>query len=133
MSSAGANLTLGIFLGGLVLGLVGERLLAPAAQPTPYAALPPATEPSAAAIVVAAIIRDDARGLAKSLDQDVLKSLGQALEPIVEVTELRFVGATELDGRAMAAYIAKGRDLTGEKRIVGFVLRVQDDQVVGVN
>lgn len=133
MSDARTAVTLGLFVAGLVLGVVGQLVLAPAAQPTPLAALPPTAEPPAAATVASAIIRDDARGLAKSLDQDVLKSLGQALEPIVEVTELRFVGATELDGRVMAAYVAKGKDLSGEKRIVGLVLRVQEDEVVGVN
>lgn len=133
MSDARPRLTLGLFLAGLVLGVVGQLVLAPGGRATQYAVLPATAEPPAAAAVAAAIVRDDARGLAKSLDQDVLKSLGQALEPIVGVTELRFVGATELDGRVMAAYVAKGKDLSGEKRIVGFVLRVQADEVVGVN
>lgn len=105
----------------------------------PYASLPPVEEPLAAAEVAAAIRNDDARALAALVaDDDLLQGLSNALRsvndaPIIDVREVRFVGAVDHDGRILSAYVLRGRDATGMSMIVGFVLQVQNDEVVGVN
>lgn len=101
---------------------------------SPYGTLPSADEPAAAADVANAIRNDDARGLAALMaDDELLQALGNALQPIIDVRDVKFVGAVDSDGRILSAYVAKGRDAQGQNMIVGFVLRVQNREVVGVN
>jgi len=45
----------------------------------------------------------------------------------------KFVGAVESEGRLLSAYLVTGKTSEGSDFIVGFVLRVANDQVVGVN
>lgn len=80
-----------------------------------------------------AIASDDARTLSRNLDQDALKALQTAIEPIVDVRSVRFVGAVEKNGKVLAGYVMGGRDQSGMDLLVGFVLQVQGDQIVGVN
>lgn len=101
--------------------------------------LPPTPEPPAAARVADALRQDDAPRLARLLgDEELLQALSNALRsvnnaPIIDVREVKFVGAVDNDGRILSAYVLRGRDTTGMNMIVGFVLRVQNNEVVGVN
>ena len=99
----------------------------------PYPALPKSEEPAAAHDVVQAIQSDDPRSLAKLLSSDMLTDLDSALQPIVDVRTTKFVGAVESEGRLLSAYVATGKTTDGSDFVVGFVLRVANDQVVGVN
>ena len=63
----------------------------------------------------------------------MLKQLGEALTPIADVRKVQFVGAVEDQGRVLSAYVAQGKSTQGQELIVGFVLQVRADQVVGVN
>jgi hypothetical protein len=100
---------------------------------SPYPPLPRMDEPAAAHDVVQAIASDDPASLAKMLSADTLTSLDTALQPIVDVRAAKFVGAVESEGRLLSAYIVTGKTSEGSDFIVGFVLRVANDQVVGVN
>ena len=118
---------------GLVSGVLVNGAATPGIPDNPYRSLDKTGEPAPAAAVVLAVGVGDARGLAKLLDQDVLKQLGSALEPLVEVHETQFVGAVEKNGDVLAAYVARGREPRGSKIVRGFVLRVTGAKVTGVN
>ncbi len=134
MSSDRANLVVALFLGGIVLGVVAHVAFTPAAPASPYRSLARADEPSVAAAVVRAIASDDPKTLGRLIsDKDLLSSLHQALDPIVQVDDLKFVGAVEGQRQVLSAYLARGRDTRGDKVIRGFVLHVEGDGVIGVN
>jgi len=99
----------------------------------PYPALPKVDEPRAAHDVVAAVGSDDAQALSRMLDSTMLTDLDTALQPIVDVRTTKFVGAVESEGRLLSAYVVTGKTTEGIDFVVGFVLRVSNDQVVGVN
>lgn len=126
--------TLLLFAIGIAAGAFLHSVVAPPPPPNPYAQLPVVGEPPASADIVAILLRDDARTLAAALDQESLTALGQALQPVDEVFEAKFVGATERNGDLLAAYVLSGRSQqAGDKFPVGIVFRVRDGKVVGVN
>jgi hypothetical protein len=131
--SARAALILATFLCGLVTGVVVYAVTDRGTDANPYASLPKAAEPAATADVARAIQRDDARALANLLDMEVLQQLQTAIEPLADVRSMKFVGAVEKGGRVLAAYVAGGRTSDGTDVLVGFVLNVTGDQIVGVN
>lgn len=133
MSSARAALILATFLGGLVTGVVLYAVTDRGADANPYASLPRAAEPAVTADVARSLAADDARGLAGQLDMEVLQQLQTAIEPLADIRSMKFVGAVEKGGRVLAAYVAGGRTIDGTDVLVGFVLRVTGDQIVGVN
>jgi hypothetical protein len=100
---------------------------------SPYPQLPKVEEPRVAHEVVAAIGADDARSLSRLMLPDMLTALDTALRPIVDVRATRFVGAIESEGRLLSAYVVTGKTTEGIDFVVGIVLRVANDQVVGVN
>jgi hypothetical protein len=63
----------------------------------------------------------------------MLTDLDTALQPITDVRSTKFVGAVESEGRLLSAYVVTGKTTEGIDFVVGFVLRVSNDQVVGVN
>jgi hypothetical protein len=133
MNSARAALILATFLGGLVTGVVVYAVTDKGAEANPYATLPKAAEPAVTADVARAMANDDARGLANQLDMEVLQQLQTAIEPLADIRSMKFVGAVEKNGRTLAAYVAGGRTSDGTDVLVGLVLRVTGDQIVGVN
>lgn len=122
-----------MFFVGLAGGGLAYIATAPRMPDNPYKQMDRIPEPAAGASVATAVAAGDARALARQLDKDILKQLGNALEPLVDVHETKFVGAVDRDGRVFSAYVAQGKDPRGGKVIVGFVLRVLRDKVVGVN
>ena len=133
VSETRAVATLALFGVGLLAGIVVHSLTDRGPGENPYPSLPKVEEPAIARDVVTAIAADDATTLAKLLSQDQLNDLGTALQPITDVRGAKFVGAVESEGRFLVAYTVTGKDDTGNDFIVGFVLRVSNDQVVGVN
>jgi hypothetical protein len=133
MPRARAALILATFLGGLVSGVVVYAVTDRGADANPYASLPKAAEPAVTADVARAIATDDARALSNQLDMEVLQQLQAAIEPLADIRSMKFVGAVEKGGRVLAAYVAGGRTSEGADVMVGFVLRVTGDQIVGVN
>jgi hypothetical protein len=126
------------FAGGLIVGIaLFVALLPPPVQQLP--ALGPGlrktTEPPAANALVRLIAADDARALSTLLTSDELTVLSEALAPLVEIREIRFVDAMTIegDGDEIAAYVASGRSEQGADLATGLVLRVRDDKVIGVN
>jgi hypothetical protein len=63
----------------------------------------------------------------------MLTDLDMALQPVVDVRGTKFLGAVESEGRLLSAYVVTGKTAEGIDFVVGFVLRVANDQVVGVN
>ena len=118
---------------GVALGVVVHLATDQGPAASPYPAIPKSDEPQVAHDVAAAILADDARTLSTQLSADVLKQLGDALTPLADVRSVKFVGAVEDQGRVLSAYIAHGKSGQGQDLIVGFVLQVRADQVVGVN
>jgi hypothetical protein len=125
--------TLALFVLGLVVGIVAHQIVDRGPAESPYPALPKTGEPAAAHDVVQAIANDDAASLSKLLPAEQLTDLSTALQPIIDVRGTKFVGAVESEGRLLSAYLVTGKTSEGSDFIVGFVLRVANDQVVGVN
>ncbi len=133
IDSARAALILATFLGGLVVGVVGYAVTDKSADANPYSSLPKAAEPAVTADIARALATDDAKALSNQLDMDVLTQLQTAIAPLTDIRSMKFVGAVEKNGRVLAAYVAGGRTSDGTDVLVGFVLRVTGDQIVGVN
>lgn len=133
MNSARAALILATFLGGLVAGVSLYALTDKGADANPYTSLPRSSEPAVTADVARALASDDAKALANELDMQVLQQLQTAIQPLTDIRSMKFVGAVEKNGRTLAAYVAGGRTSDGTDVLVGFVLRVTGDQIVGVN
>jgi hypothetical protein len=125
--------TLVLFVVGIVAGVVVHALVDQGPPQNPYPTLPKVDEPQVAHDVIQAIANDDAQSLSKLLDQSQLTDLDTALQPIVDVRSTKFVGAVESQGRYLSGYVVTGKTTDGTDFIVGFVLRVTNDQVVGVN
>jgi hypothetical protein len=132
-NSARTALILATFLGGIVTGVVAYAVTDRGADANPYTSLPKAAEPAVTAEVARAMTSDDARALAGQLDMEVLQQLQTAIEPLADIRSMKFVGAVEKNGRTLAAYVAGGRTSDGIDVLVGLVLRVTGDQIVGVN
>ena len=133
MNETKAFATLSLFAVGIVLGVVVHAFVDKGPAENPYPALPKIEEPRAAHDVVAAIAADDAQSLGRLIDPTMLTDLDSALMPIIDVRTTRFVGAVESEGRLLSAYVVTGKTTEGIDFVVGFVLRVANDQVVGVN
>jgi hypothetical protein len=133
VDSARSALILATFLTGLVTGVVLYAVTDRGTEANPYAALPRAVEPAVTADVAQAILSDDAKALANQLDMEVLQQLQTAIEPLADIRSTKFVGAVEKGGRVLAAYVAGGKTSDGTDVLVGFVLNVTGDQIVGVN
>jgi len=133
MNSTRAALILATFLGGLVVGVVIYATTDKGADTNPYATLPRTAEPAVSADVARAMASDDAKALSNLLDMEVLQQLQTAIEPLADIRSMKFVGAVEKNGRVLAAYVAGGRTSDGTDVLVGFVLKVTGDQIVGVN
>jgi len=133
VNSARSALILATFLTGLVTGVVVYAVTDRGTDANPYATLPRAAEPAVTADVARAILSDDARVLANLLDMEVLQQLQTAIEPLTDIRSMKFVGAVEKGGRVLAAYVAGGKTADGTDVLVGFVLNVTGDQIVGVN
>ena len=133
MNEAKAMATLALFAVGILGGVVAHTFLDRGPAENPYPALPKVDEPRAAHDVVAAVGSDDAQALSRMLDSTMLTDLDTALQPIVDVRTTKFVGAVESEGRLLSAYVVTGKTTEGIDFVVGFVLRVSNDQVVGVN
>ena len=125
--------TVVLFVLGIAVGAIVHSFVDQGPQESPYASLPKVDEPQAAHDVVAAIANDDAQSLSKLLSSDQLNDLDTALQPIIDFLSAKFVGAVESEGRMLSGYVVQGKTSDGTDFIVGFVLRVANDQVVGVN
>src|SRR3954462_12925866 len=138
MNEARAAFVLALFVGSIVAGVVVQRITDTGVKDNPYAQLDRVDEPAVTASVAKAILGGDARTLADKLDSDTLTALRDALmspagAPIADVRSVRFVGATGKGPRILAGYILSGKDMSGIDAIVGFVLDVENGQIVGVN
>jgi hypothetical protein len=139
MNEGRAVLVLSLFIGGLLGGVVTERVVnSSGVKESPYAALDRIEEPGVTAEVAAAIENTDSRTLARLMSTQQLQALRQALmspldRPIADVRSVKFTGATARGTRVVAAYILSGKDMGGTDSIVGFVLDVENGQIVGVN
>ena len=133
MNGGRAALILATFLGGLVTGVFVYAVTDRGADANPYESLPKTAEPAVTAEVARAMAADDAKALASQVDMEVLQQLQTAIEPLADIRSMKFVGAVEKNGRTLAAYVAGGRTADGIDVLVGLVLRVTGDQIVGVN
>ncbi|MDQ2913725.1 MAG: hypothetical protein M3T56_10770 [Chloroflexota bacterium] len=125
--------TLSLFAVGILAGVVVHAFVDRGPTESPYPQLQKVEEPRIAHDVVAAIGADDAQALSKLMPTDMLTNLDAALRPVVDVRKTKFVGAVESEGRLLSAYVVTGKTTEGIDFVVGFVLRVSNDQVVGVN
>jgi hypothetical protein len=139
MSEARAAFMLALFVGAIVTGAVIRGISdASVVKENPYAQLARVDEPAVTAVVASAILNGDARTLADRLDSTTLSALREALmsptgAAIADVRNVRFVGATGKGTKILAAYVMTGKDMSGIDAIVGFVLEVENGQIVGVN
>ncbi len=138
MNEARAAFVLALFVGGLVSGVVVQRLTDSSGRSNPYPSLDRVDEPATSAQVATAILNGDAKTLAQLVDNETLTNLRDALmspmgTPIADIRSVKFVGATSKAGRVLAGYILSGKDTQGTDAIVGFVLDLENGQIVGVN
>ena len=138
MSEVRAAFVLSLFIGSIFAGVVVQRVTDTGVKENPYSQLDKIEEPAVSAEVATAIANGDAKVLADRLDTDTLSALRDALmspagAPIADVRSVRFVGATGKGSRILAGYILSGKDMSGIDAIVGFVLDVENGQIVGVN
>ncbi len=138
MNEARAALVLALFMGGLVSGVVLQRITDTGGRANPYPSLDRVDEPGTTAEVATALVNNDAKALARLLDNGTLTSLRDALTgplgaPMADIRTVKFVGATSKAGRVLAGYIVSGKDMQGSDAIVGVVLDVESGQIVGVN
>ena len=133
MNEGRALATLLLFAFGMVGGVGLHAIVDRGPADSPFPALPKTDEPTVTQNVVAALAADDARSLSRLLSTDQLSELDTALQPIVDIRGAKFVGAVESEGRLLSAYVVTGKTEEGIDFVVGFVLRVANDQVVGVN
>jgi hypothetical protein len=122
-----------LFVLGLLVGAGVNSYLSPAPPPNPYAELSLIGEPPESAAVVRVLLADDARTLSRMLPGEVLQGLGQAIDPLQEIFEAKFVGGTERKGDILASYVMSGRGSQGQDFSVGVVFRVSGGKVIGVN
>jgi hypothetical protein len=125
--------TMLLFIAGIAGGVWAQRLASPPPPPNPYQELPLVGEPPESRELAAVIQSDDPRRLAAIMDAELLQALGKALQPLEDVFEVKFVGASERKGDILSAYAATGRDSSGQSFTVGVVFRVSGGKVVGVN
>ena len=133
MNRLRAGLSILVFVAGIGGGSAVQQLFDPAPPPNPYRTLPLVPEPAASAQVASLLVANDAVGLSRTLEIPLLQRLASSIEPLVEIDEVFFTGATERDGDILSAYVAGGRAGTGQRASVGIVLRVRDGKVIGVN
>jgi hypothetical protein len=138
MTEARAAFVVALFLGSIVVGGLMQRYTDTSVKENPYAQLDRLEEPAVTATVAAALLNGDSKTLAQKLDTDTLSALRDALmspsgAPIADVRNVRFVGAAGKGTKILAGYILSGKDMSGLDAIVGFVLDVENGQIVGVN
>ena len=133
MNRARAILGTVVLVGGLAVGTLASQAANPAPPENPWPSLAPVGEPAATRAIAALLVADDAKGLARALDVSVLQGLSGAVDPLVDVLQVTFTGATERQGDILAGYVASGRTQAGEPFLTGIVFRVRDGKVVGVN
>ena len=138
MNEARAVLVLSLFVFGVVAGVAVQRVTDTGTRANPYPSLDRVEEPAQTAAVANALSNNDAKALAGLLDNQTLSDLRDALmsaegAPMADIRSVKFVGATGKSGRILAGYILTGKDMQGSDAIVGFVLNVENGQIVGVN
>ena len=138
MNEARAAVILALFVGGVVAGVVVQRATDPGVRANPYASLDRVNEPAQTAEVAAALLNNDPKALARILNSTTLGALRQALmspmgAAMADIRQVKFVGATARADRVLAGYVVTGKDLSGTDAIVGFVLNLENGQIVGVN
>ncbi|HEY3217820.1 MAG TPA: hypothetical protein VGK15_01890 [Candidatus Limnocylindria bacterium] len=138
MNEARAAMVLALFVGGLAVGVVLQRVTDTGGRANPYPSLDRIDEPATTAQVATALLNNDPKALASLLDNEILTNLRDALmsptgAPMADIRSVKFVGATSKAGRVLAGYIVTGKDMQGSDAIVGVVLDVENGQIVGVN
>lgn len=138
MTEARAAMILALFIGGIVAGVAVQRVTDPGVRANPYASLDRLDEPGQSAEVAQALLANDPKELARIMDSTTLTALRDALmspmgAPMADIRQVKFVGATGKAGRVLAGYVVSGKDMSGTDAIVGFVLNIENGQIVGVN
>ena len=125
-------LTIVLFVAGAIGGAAAFAVLNPPPQPSRYPTVPFASEPGASSSLARILESHDAEKLASTLDRDRLAALGEALQPLVEISEVRFVNAVSFKEDTLAAYVASGRSAAGETLAVALRVQVRNNTVVGL-
>lgn len=133
MNEARAIAIFVLFGVGVLGGVVVHGFVDTGPAENPYPTLPKVEEPRAAQAVAAAITNNDPNSLSRLMPADLLAKLDASLQPVVDVRITKFLGAVESEGMLLSGYTATGKTQEGVDFVVGFVLRVSNDQVVGVN
>lgn len=135
MSPRRAVLTLMLFAVSVALGVaIHVAIATPPAQIDRFPSMNVgAPEPAVTADLARAIVAQDAQGLAASYPADLLGEFQTAMEPVVGVDDIRYIGGIERDGEILASYAATGVTQQGESMISGFVIHVREGKIVGFN
>jgi hypothetical protein len=132
---ANALLTLALFGAAVGLGVVIHLAVNP---PTPHVERFPmitngAAEPPVSAEIANAIVGKNTAMLASKYSAELLQAYQQAMAPVVEVDDIRYVGGVVRDGETLASYVVTGQTQQGVSLISGLVVHVKDAQITGFN
>lgn len=92
-----------------------------------------APEPGVSADIARAIMAKDPQALARTYTADMLQAYQEAMSPVVEADEIRYVGGVAREGETLASYVVTGQTDDGTSLISGFVVHVKDNQITGFN
>ncbi len=128
-----ALVSIGLFVVGLGAGIAGFVALNAPPSTASVPALETGPEPAIAHQVATSLVSNDVSVLADKLAPADLSTLAQALQPLVDITGVTYLGDVHEPDRDLAGYIVRGTDDSGQKMIVGVVLDVAGGQIVGIN
>src|SRR3954469_170322 len=121
-SSRNPGVVLVLFALALVAGIGARVGLEPREAPPAYPSIATTfAEPAPAAEMTRAVTEGDAAKLAHALPDDVLKTLQEAMAPVVDIEDIEYVGGVERGGETLAAYVVRGKDAMSRPLVVGFV------------
>jgi hypothetical protein len=123
-----------LFLAAVAGGIAIHVLVATPPPPASRfpAMNPNAPEPQVTAQITAAIADQNPQNLAASYSAELLQAFQEAMAPVTDVSEIRYVGGLERDGETLASYVAVGQ-AQGQSVMTGFVVHVQNGQITGFN
>jgi hypothetical protein len=132
---ARALMTLVLFAASVALGVglhVGSHPQTPHVERFPTITNG-AAEPHVSAEIATAIVGKNTHMLASKYSAELLQAYQQAMAPVVDAEDIRYVGGVERDGETLASYVVTGQTAQGIALISGFVVHVRDGEITGFN
>ena len=125
-----ALLTLAIFLAGAAAGgayWAYSELQQSGPPQSRFRPLENIPEPPFGIELRTALERRDMSALAVLLTDEQQEQLGDALRPVVAISEIRLLGAVRTGEETVIGYLVRGQDSVGDETVAGLVLNLKDN------